>query len=51
MRNIDAAEVARLIMEHGGASRDESWYRETLDNATTTREVVLPRPVTVRIRA
>jgi lipoprotein-anchoring transpeptidase ErfK/SrfK len=51
MRNIDAAEVARILMEHGGAARDDAWYLETLDQASTSREVTLRTPVVLRVRA
>jgi lipoprotein-anchoring transpeptidase ErfK/SrfK len=51
MRNIDAAEVARIIMEHGGATREDGWYLETLQNDSTSREVQLRAPVTLRVRA
>ena len=51
MRNIDAVELARILMINGGAGRAQEWYQETIANATTSREVTLPRPVTVRVRA
>jgi lipoprotein-anchoring transpeptidase ErfK/SrfK len=51
MRNIDAVELARILMINGGADRPLEWYEETLANATTSRNVTLPRPVTVRVRA
>ncbi|HEY0151514.1 MAG TPA: L,D-transpeptidase [Longimicrobium sp.] len=51
MRNIDAAELGRILMEHGGSSRDPEWFQKTLAEATTSREVRLARPVPVRIRA
>jgi lipoprotein-anchoring transpeptidase ErfK/SrfK len=51
MRNIDAVELARLVMINGGDNRDQEWYEQTIANATTMREVNLPRPVTVRVRA
>ena len=51
MRNIDAVELARMLMMNGGADRGQDWYQETITNATTSREVTLSRPVTVRVRA
>jgi lipoprotein-anchoring transpeptidase ErfK/SrfK len=51
MRNIDAVELARILMINGGADRPLEWYEETLANATTSRNVTLPRPVTIRVRA
>ena len=50
MRNIDAVELARLVMINGGDNRDQSWYEQTIANATTSREVTLSRPVPVRVR-
>lgn len=51
MRNIDAVELARILMINGGADRPLEWYEETLGNATRSREVTLSRPVTIRVRA
>ena len=51
MRNIDAVELARILMINGGADRPLEWYEETLANATTSRNVTLTRPVTIRVRA
>jgi lipoprotein-anchoring transpeptidase ErfK/SrfK len=51
MRNVDAAELGRILMEHGGASRNAEWFQKTLAEANTSREVRLARPVPVRIRA
>lgn len=51
LRNIDAVELAKMIMVHGGSTHGESWYRETVANATQSRTVNLDRPVTVRVRA
>ena len=51
MRNIDAVELARIVMIHAGARQDQAWYEETVANPTTSREVTLPRPIQVRVRA
>jgi lipoprotein-anchoring transpeptidase ErfK/SrfK len=51
MRNIDAVELARILMINGGADRPLEWYEETLANASTSRNVTLSRPVTIRVRA
>jgi lipoprotein-anchoring transpeptidase ErfK/SrfK len=51
MRNIDAVELARILMINGGADRPLEWYEETLENSTTSRNVTLTRPVTIRVRA
>ena len=44
MRPEDAAELARLVMEHGGEPRDAAWVEETL-RTRTTRTVRLPMRV------
>jgi lipoprotein-anchoring transpeptidase ErfK/SrfK len=51
MRNIDAVELARWVMINGGENRGQDWYEQTVANATTSREVTLTRPVTIRVRA
>jgi len=50
LRNIDAVEVARIVMVHGGAVRDQAWYDETVEKSGTTREVQLARAVPLRVR-
>ena len=50
MRNIDAAELGRMLMENGGSTRPDEWYQETLTKADTSREVRLSKPIPVRIR-
>jgi lipoprotein-anchoring transpeptidase ErfK/SrfK len=49
MRNIDAVELARLVMTNGGAEKPVEWYQQTLDNRSTMREVILPKGVPIRI--
>jgi lipoprotein-anchoring transpeptidase ErfK/SrfK len=51
MRNIDAVELARIVMINGGGTQEQSWYEETIATPTRLREVTLPRPVTIRVRA
>lgn len=51
MRNIDAVELARLVMINGGGTSDSAWYEETVGNPTRLREVTLPNPVPIRVRA
>ena len=51
MRNIDAVELARLVMINGGGTQDQAWYEQTISNPTQLRTVTLPRPVTIRVRA
>jgi lipoprotein-anchoring transpeptidase ErfK/SrfK len=50
MRDIDAVELARLLMENSGTSRPDSWYEETIERKTVSRTVSLRNPVRVRIR-
>ena len=48
MRPEDAAELARLVMEHGGEPRDAQWVEETL-RAKETRTVRLPMQVSFTV--
>lgn len=48
MRPEDAAELARLVMTHGGEPRDAAWVEETL-RAKETRTVRLPMRVAMRV--
>jgi lipoprotein-anchoring transpeptidase ErfK/SrfK len=50
MRNIDAVELARVVMIHGGADKSQAWYDRAVAVADTSREVQLPRPVRLRVR-
>ena len=50
MRNIDAVEVARIVMIHAGVNRPQAWYDETVAKADTSREVQLTRPVALTVR-
>lgn len=45
MANEDITELARRIMEAGGAPRSEAWYEEVLDTPTEMRRVSLRDPV------
>ena len=51
MRNADAAELGRLLMEEGGATRDAAWFDSMVEDAGTSRPVTLPSPVQLRVRA
>ena len=51
MRNIDAVELARIVMIHGGSDRPAAWYQQAVTVADTSREVRLETPVRLRIRA
>jgi len=49
MRNEDAERVARMVMEAGGASRDETFFAEVRANRTRRVEVPIPNPVAIRV--
>ena len=51
LRNVDAVEIARMVMIHSGTERSDEWFRETIAERTVSREVSLERAVVVRIRA
>jgi lipoprotein-anchoring transpeptidase ErfK/SrfK len=43
-------ELARLVMEAGGAGRSEAWYAEARGTPDEMRQVSIPEPVPLRIR-
>ena len=47
--NEVAVQLARMVMEAGGAARDEAWYRRAQENRTERQEVVIPNPVPIRV--
>ena len=50
MRNVDAVEIARMVMIHAGEERSDEWYRQTIAEREVSRVVTLDRPIVVRIR-
>ena len=50
MRNVDAVEVAKIVMVNGGSTKDHQWYVDTVDKADTSREVVIPHPIELRVK-
>jgi hypothetical protein len=48
--NEDVLDLARLVQEHGGARRSETWYRNAVGSPTEMFEVSLPEPVPIVIR-
>jgi lipoprotein-anchoring transpeptidase ErfK/SrfK len=50
MRNGEVADLARIVMESGGAPRPPSWWRRILNRVTHTEEVRLSDPVRVTVR-
>lgn len=49
--NEVAIELARMVMEAGGASRDVAMIERAAANPTERIEVVIPRPVPIRVVA
>jgi len=50
MRNADVIELAKLVMEHGGESREPGWFRRVLNRVTRTQEVGLSAPLSFEVR-
>ncbi|HEY0023212.1 MAG TPA: L,D-transpeptidase [Longimicrobium sp.] len=50
MRNADVIELARMVMENGGARRSPSWFQQVINRVRSTAEVGLSSPVSLRIR-
>ena len=44
----DVADLARLVMEYGGAAKDDDWYDRAIADKQT-RTVILPKPVQLTI--
>lgn len=51
LRDVDAIELARLLMENAGARQDDAWYQQTIERRTVSRTVRLPQAVRVQIQA
>ncbi|HEX8171132.1 MAG TPA: L,D-transpeptidase [Thermoanaerobaculia bacterium] len=49
MSTDDVAELARMVMEHGGKPMPEPWYRRIF-HSRATKVVYLDAPVTIEIR-
>ena len=47
--NAVATQLARQVMEAGGAARDEAWFKMVQDNPSEEYRVTLPNPVTIRV--
>jgi hypothetical protein len=48
--NEVAIELARMVMEAGGAGRDEEFYRRVRENRSERVDVGIPNPVPIRVR-
>jgi lipoprotein-anchoring transpeptidase ErfK/SrfK len=49
MANDAIVELAKQVMEAGGAGKDESWYAQRQQNRRQKQVVDLPRPVPIRV--
>lgn len=49
--NQVAMKLARLVMEAGGAGKDERWYREARRNRKERLDVRIPNPIPIRVVA
>lgn len=47
--NEVAVELARMVMETGGAPRDAAWYERVQADSTQRVEVAIPDPVPIRV--
>ena len=47
--NEVGVELAKMVMEAGGAGKDDAWVQNALANKTERQEVVIPNPVTIRV--
>lgn len=47
--NAVAEQLARQVMEAGGAGKDEAWYTAARKNRTEKQIVDLPRPIPIRV--
>jgi lipoprotein-anchoring transpeptidase ErfK/SrfK len=47
----DVADLAKLIMEHGGQPRDENWFWRILHSRREEKEVTLDNPVSITIQS
>ena len=49
--NEVAVELARMVMESGGAGKDEAWYQNVRQNRRERVEVPIPNPIPIRVVA
>ena len=49
--NEVAMQLAREVMEAGGAGKDEAWYQQARQNRTERRDVPIPNPIPIRVVA
>jgi hypothetical protein len=49
MRNEDAVELAKMVMEAGGAPRDSSFFADVEKNRTRRVQIPLPNPIPISV--
>jgi lipoprotein-anchoring transpeptidase ErfK/SrfK len=49
--NGAAVELARMVMESGGAGKDDAWYQNARGNRKERVEVAIPNPIPIRVVA
>lgn len=49
MNNETIVQLAKQVMQAGGAAKDESWYAQTQQNRKQKQVVDLPKPVPIRV--
>jgi len=47
--NSVAVQLARMVMEAGGAGKDEAWYQNVRSNRKERVEVAIPNPIPIRV--
>lgn len=47
--NEVGVQLARLVMEAGGAAKDDAWYTQAQANRTEKQIIDLPRPIPIRV--
>lgn len=50
LSNRNAMNLARRLMEHGGAHRSDAWYTEVIRSPRDLRQVRIPNPIPLQIR-
>jgi lipoprotein-anchoring transpeptidase ErfK/SrfK len=50
MTNTDVMQLAKLVMEYGGAPRDDKWYASVKAKPTESFEVKIPNPPVLEIK-
>jgi lipoprotein-anchoring transpeptidase ErfK/SrfK len=50
MRNAEVMDLARIVMENGGAPRSDSWFQRVINHFRSSQHVTLSQPVTVTVQ-